>query len=43
MANRKLPDLDLTEVERDNLQSVLSRIPGFQTQLSYDFLGVASA
>ena len=36
-------DIDrLTEVERDNLQSVLSRIPVFQTQLSYDFLGVAA-
>ena len=29
----------LTEVERDNLQSVLSRIPVFQTKLSYDFFG----
>ncbi len=36
-------DIDrLTEIERDNLQSVLSRIPVFQTQLSYDFLGVAA-
>jgi len=32
----------LTEIERDNLQSVLSRIPVFQTELSYDFLGVAA-
>jgi signal-transduction protein with cAMP-binding, CBS, and nucleotidyltransferase domain len=35
-------DLDvsvLTDLERDNLQSVLSRIPIFQTKLSYDFLG----
>ncbi len=32
----------LTDVERDNLQSVLSRIPVFQTRLSYDFLGVVS-
>ena len=32
----------LTTVERDNLQSVLSRIPVFQTRLSYDFLGVAN-
>ena len=32
----------LTDVERDNLQSVLSRIPIFQTRLSYDFLGVAN-
>ena len=32
----------LTDVERDNLQSVLSRIQVFQTELSYDFLGVAS-
>ncbi|MDH3981751.1 MAG: DUF294 nucleotidyltransferase-like domain-containing protein [Kiritimatiellaceae bacterium] len=36
-------DLDistLTDIERDNLQSVLSRIPHFQTKLSYDFLGM---
>ena len=32
----------LTDVERDNLQSVLSRIPVLQTKLSYDFLGVAA-
>lgn len=32
----------LTDIERDNLQSVLSRIPVFQTRLSYDFLGVAA-
>lgn len=32
----------LTEIERENLQSILSRIPVFQTELSYDFLGVAS-
>ena len=35
-------DLDvsaLTEIERDNLQNVLARIPLFQTRLSYDFLG----
>jgi len=30
----------LTDIERDNLQSVLSRIPIFQTRLSYDFLGM---
>ncbi|VGO21638.1 Methyl-accepting chemotaxis protein 4 [Pontiella sulfatireligans] len=30
----------LTDAERDNLQSVLSRIPIFQTKLSYDFLGM---
>lgn len=30
----------LTEVERANLQSVLSRIPIFQSKLSYDFLGM---
>jgi signal-transduction protein with cAMP-binding, CBS, and nucleotidyltransferase domain len=38
-------DLDverLTDIERNNLQAVLSRIPDFQTRLSYDFLGVAS-
>jgi len=29
----------LTEIERDNLQNVLARIPIFQTKLSYDFLG----
>jgi PAS domain S-box-containing protein len=36
-------DLDignLTDVERENLKSVLSRIPVFQTKLSYDFLGM---
>ena len=35
-------DLDitaLTDLERDNLRSVLSRIPVFQSKLSYDFLG----
>ncbi len=32
----------LTDIERDNLQSVLSRIPIFQTKLSYDFLGTAN-
>ncbi|MCK4563951.1 MAG: cache domain-containing protein, partial [Verrucomicrobia bacterium] len=32
----------LTDIERDNLQTVLSRIPVFQTRLSYDFLGVAA-
>jgi PAS domain S-box-containing protein len=32
----------LTDIERDNLQSVLSRIPVFQTKLSYDFLGTAT-
>ncbi len=30
----------LTDIERDNLQSVLSRIPLFQSKLSYDFLGM---
>ncbi|MEE9369346.1 MAG: putative nucleotidyltransferase substrate binding domain-containing protein [Pontiella sp.] len=37
-------DLDvsaLTDLERDNLQSVLARIPIFQSRLSYDFLGHA--
>jgi len=29
----------LTDIERDNLQNVLARIPVFQTKLSYDFLG----
>ncbi len=38
----ELDILALTDVERDNLQSVLSRIPIFQTKLSYDFLGVAN-
>jgi CBS domain-containing protein len=36
-------DLDvsaLTDIERDNLQTVLARIPAFQTKLSYDFLGM---
>lgn len=40
-----IDDLDistLTDVERDNLQNVLARIPAFQTRLSYDFLGVAA-
>jgi len=32
----------LTDIERDNLQSVLARISVFQTKLSYDFLGVAA-
>ncbi len=32
----------LTDIERDNLQTVLSKIPLFQTCLSYDFLGVAA-
>jgi len=38
-------ELDLekiTDIERDNLQSVLARIPIFQTKLSYDFLGTAA-
>ncbi|NWK56169.1 cache domain-containing protein [Verrucomicrobiaceae bacterium N1E253] len=36
-------DLDkLTDIEKENLQSVLSRISVFQTELSYDFLGVAA-
>ena len=30
----------LTDLERDNLQSILSRIPLFQSRLSYDFLGM---
>jgi PAS domain S-box-containing protein len=30
----------LTDIERDNLQSVLSSIPVFQAKLSYDFLGM---
>jgi PAS domain S-box-containing protein len=30
----------LTELERTNLQSVLARIPIFQSKLSYDFLGM---
>jgi PAS domain S-box-containing protein len=29
----------LSEIEHDNLQSVLSRIPVFQSKLSFDFLG----
>ena len=36
-------DLDvsaLTDIERDNLQNVLARIPVFQSRLSYDFLGM---
>ena len=32
----------LTDIERDNLQSILARISVFQTRLSYDFLGVAA-
>lgn len=31
----------LTELERETLQSALSRIPRIQAKLSYDFLGVA--
>lgn len=31
----------LTEIERENLKTVLARIPLFQTRLSYDFLGMA--
>ncbi|HAS84050.1 MAG TPA: chemotaxis protein [Verrucomicrobia bacterium] len=31
----------LTDIERQNLQNVLARIPLFQTRLSFDFLGVA--
>jgi len=31
----------LTNIERNNLKNVLSRISIFQTKLSYDFLGVA--
>jgi len=30
----------LTDIERDHLQSLLSRIPIFQSKLSYDFLGM---
>ena len=33
----------MTEVEREHLQAVISRIPTMQTKLSYDFLGVANA
>jgi signal-transduction protein with cAMP-binding, CBS, and nucleotidyltransferase domain len=33
---------ELTDIEHDNLQSVLSRITVYQTKLSYDFLGVAA-
>ncbi len=29
----------LSDIERENLQSILSRIPIFQSKLSYDFLG----
>ena len=29
----------LTEIERENLQTVLARIPVFQSKLSYDFFG----
>lgn len=32
----------LTDIERENLQSILARISIFQTRLSYDFLGVAA-
>jgi len=36
-------DIDqLTEIERQTLQSVLSQIATFQTKLSYDFLGTAA-
>ncbi|MBC8207054.1 MAG: cache domain-containing protein [Kiritimatiellales bacterium] len=40
--NAQTDELDitsLTDVERDNLQTVLARIPLFQTKLSYDFFG----
>jgi PAS domain S-box-containing protein len=30
----------LTDLERENLQSVVARIPVFQSRLSYDFLGM---
>ena len=33
----------LTDVERDNLQAVIARIPHFQTKLSYDFLGTTAS
>ncbi|MCU0857708.1 MAG: DUF294 nucleotidyltransferase-like domain-containing protein [Pontiellaceae bacterium] len=37
-----LVDIDtLTDIERQNLQNVLSKIALFQTKLSYDFLGTA--
>lgn len=36
-------DIDrLTEIERQTLQNVLSKISNFQSKLSYDFLGVAA-
>ncbi|MEN7973905.1 MAG: DUF294 nucleotidyltransferase-like domain-containing protein, partial [Verrucomicrobiota bacterium] len=38
----ELDGSSLNDIERDNLQAVLARIPVFQTKLSYDFLGVAA-
>jgi hypothetical protein len=36
-------DIDsLTDIERQNLKNVLSKIAAFQTKLSYDFLGTAA-
>jgi signal-transduction protein with cAMP-binding, CBS, and nucleotidyltransferase domain len=36
----ELDVVKMNDIERDNLQSVLSRIPVFQSKLSYDFLGM---
>lgn len=41
LVNDELDIQTLTEIERQNLQNVVAKIPVFQTRLSYDFLGVA--
>jgi signal-transduction protein with cAMP-binding, CBS, and nucleotidyltransferase domain len=41
-ANDQVDIEALTEIERQNLQNVLAKIPTFQTKLSYDFLGTAA-
>ena len=38
--NDELDLTTLTDVERDNLRNVLSRIPHFQEKLCSDFLGM---
>jgi signal-transduction protein with cAMP-binding, CBS, and nucleotidyltransferase domain len=41
-ANDQIDIEAMTEIERQNLQNVLAKIPTFQTKLSYDFLGTAA-
>jgi len=42
LINDELDLETLTDIERQNLQNILSKIPTFQTKLSYDFLGTAA-